>query len=152
MVTMALLEALRFRPQAEALPRRCRRGATLAEGTRRERAIAPGDVVIAVTKSAMLDRRAVARPSRFSMERPDDDYLHFGYGLHRCFGEHIARAQLAAIATALFSREIGSLGGLTRSGPFPAHLPVAVTGPPVRTRDARSSGRSGRRAPSDGRS
>jgi len=135
------MEALRFRPQTEALPRRCPQGATIAAGTRRERTLLPGDVVIASTKSAMLDRRGVERATRFSMARPDDEYLHFGYGLHRCFGEHIARVQLAAIATALLVRDVSRKGRLRMEGPFPRRLDVAVVGPPARARTGAARGR-----------
>jgi Dyp-type peroxidase family len=131
-VTMFLLEALRFRPATDALPRRCPHGATIAAGTPREQTIPPGAVVVAVTKSAMHDRREVDSPSRFSTHRPDDDYLHFGHGLHRCFGESIARVQMAAIASELLSRELRPSRGLIRSGPFPTSLRVAISGPPLR--------------------
>lgn len=136
-VTMFLLEALRFRPATDALPRRCPHGATIAAGTPRETTIPPGAVVVAVTKSAMRDRRQVDLPSRFSAHRPDDEYLHFGHGLHRCFGESIARVQMAAIAIELLSRELRPSRRLVHDGPFPTSLRVAVSGPRLRSTPAR---------------
>jgi len=136
-MTMFLLEALRFRPATDALPRRCPHGATIAAGTSRETTIPPGAVVIASTKSAMRDHREVVRPSRFSTQRPDDDNLHFGHGLHRCFGENIARVQMAAIASELLARDVSPSHKLVRAGPFPTSLRLAVTGPALRSDSAR---------------
>lgn len=127
-----LFEALRFQPQADALPRRCPGGATIARGNPRETVIPPGAIVIAVLKSAMRDGRSMQRPWRFSAGRTGDDYLHFGYGLHRCFGEHIARHQMGAIGAALLAHDVRLCGRLKRDGPFPVELEVTVLGPAAR--------------------
>ena len=58
-VTAALVEALRFRPQSEALPRRCVRDTAIAAGTPHETEVREGDVVVLVTKSAMRDGSSV---------------------------------------------------------------------------------------------
>ncbi len=53
----------------------------------------------------------------------------FGHGLHTCYGQQIVRAQLPALATALFEgpalrRAHGGDGRLRFKGPFPSGLTV----------------------------
>jgi cytochrome P450 len=120
-------EAARFRSQNPLVPRRCVTDHTLASGT----TIRAGASVWAMLQSAMMDGRAVEKPSRFRVGRPDGEHLHFGEGLHRCFGEHIARTQVAEMATALLAcdglrRAPGARGRLRWEGPFPAGLGVLV--------------------------
>jgi cytochrome P450 len=96
------------------------------------RRIALGRQVVAVVATAMMDGRRVAAPRQFRVERPAMDVLHFGTGLHRCFGEPIARVQMAAIAAALLRRgeprRARSGGRLDWDGPFPARLGVEFSG------------------------
>lgn len=127
-VEQYLLEALRFNPQATALDRICVRGATLAKGTREERVLPPNAKVLAHIGSAMMDERApeLVEPSKFRVDRPPSAYLHFGHGLHRCFGEQISRTQMTAIAMALLPHDdLRRAGKLELEGPFPARLAVA---------------------------
>jgi cytochrome P450 len=79
----------------------------------------------------MMDGRRVEAPAEFLADRPAADVLHFGDGLHRCFGEPIARVQMAAIATSLLrhgeprrARRDGRLGW---DGPFPSRLHVDLS-------------------------
>jgi cytochrome P450 len=79
----------------------------------------------------MFDRRAFARPARIRTERPASRYLHFGYGLHSCFGRFIScEAQLPVMIKGLLKqsslrRAPGSAGRLVWDGPFPDSLRVA---------------------------
>ncbi len=123
-------EAMRFDPLAPGLPRDVLADCTLAKGTRRQRTIPAGSTVLAAFASAMMDPRRVADPKRFDPDRPPSDYLHFGYGLHQCFGIHINRATLHLMLKPLLKqpdlrRAPGRAGRLHKNGPFAASLTVA---------------------------
>jgi len=132
-----IFEAMRFRPQTWALLRICAEDHTVAAGTGRATKFRKGSMVLIATQSAMFDRRAVSSPRSFKIDRPWSDYLHFGHGLHTCFGREINRVHLPALATALLEgppieREPGSAGQLSWNGPYPAGLTVSL-GPARRT-------------------
>ncbi|HEX8085681.1 MAG TPA: cytochrome P450 [Solirubrobacteraceae bacterium] len=122
-----VFEAMRFRPQASGLLRKCAVDRVVAEGTKRARTVHAGATVLVATESAMFDPAAVPSPNAFRIDRPFEAYLHFGHGLHTCFGLAINRAQLPALGLALLERP-----GLRRAqrlrweGPFPSSLRVAV--------------------------
>ncbi len=118
-----LWEAARFRCTNPLLPRRAVVQHTLPSGT----TIPAGANVMAILQAAMMDRDALEHPRRFVAGRPDGVYLHFGGGLHRCFGEHAAKAQLGQMATALLACDgLRRAGRLRWKGPFPAGLRVAL--------------------------
>jgi cytochrome P450 len=120
-------EALRFRPQNWALLRKCPAGHVIAPGTDRETAVPPGATVVAATLSAMHDENEVEAPDEFRPGRPYSTYMHFGHGLHRCFGEPINRVQLPALATALLEGgRIERDGDLEWEGPYPSSLRVRL--------------------------
>jgi cytochrome P450 len=78
----------------------------------------------------MFDPRAVEAPREFRIDRPWSTYLHFGDGLHTCFGLPISRVHLPAIATALLegppiTRTQGPAGQLRNQGPYPSSLSVS---------------------------
>jgi cytochrome P450 len=100
-VAAHLFEALRFRPQTWALLRTCAADCTVAAGSSRATEFRAGSKVLVGTQSAMFDARAVPAPGNFRTDRAFDEYLHFGHGLHMCFGLEINRAQLPALAVAL---------------------------------------------------
>jgi cytochrome P450 len=131
LVAAHVFEALRFRPQNWGLPRVCAADTAVAPGTDREATISAGAKVIAATQSAMHDGSAVSHPEEFRLDRPWSEYMHFGHGLHRCFGEPINRVQLPALATALLegpalTRASGDEGELRWHGPFPSGLTVRL--------------------------
>jgi cytochrome P450 len=118
-----LWEAARFRSTNPLLPRRAAVEHRLPSGT----TIPAGTVVMAILQAAMMDPDALPDPKRFVPGRPEDAYLHFGGGLHRCFGEHAARAQLGEMATVLLASEgLRRAGRVQWRGPFPVGLRVAV--------------------------
>lgn len=86
-------EALRFSPQAP--------------GLLRAPAHAPGRLVLASTYSAMHDPARVTCPNRFRSDRPEQAYLHFGSGPHRCAGEHSATVLLTAAVRAVALADTG---------------------------------------------
>ncbi|MDP2711505.1 MAG: cytochrome P450 [Solirubrobacteraceae bacterium] len=122
-------EASRFRPQNFALLRYVPQDTTIAAGSDRETTVKAGSTVFAATLSAMHDERAIEAPGEFRVDRPWSDYMLFGHGLHTCYGEHIVRAQLPALATALLEgprlqRAQGDPGKLRFAGPYPSGLTV----------------------------
>jgi cytochrome P450 len=131
-----VFEALRFRPQNWALLRRCTGpgagGWTVGAGTPRATRMPEGTTIYAATQSAMFDRDAVEAPGEFRRGRAPSAYMHFGHGLHTCFGEAINRVQLPALAMALLEHERpirrtpGDAGKLRRRGPYPAGLRVSL--------------------------
>jgi cytochrome P450 len=125
-------EAMRIAPQSPGQFRLSDGAWSIGSG--RRHSIPSGTRVFAATQSAMFDRRAFATPSRIRTDRPASRYLHFGYGLHACFGRYISyEAQIPAIVKALLKqqnlrRAPGSAGRLAWDGPFPNALKV-VFGP-----------------------
>lgn len=122
-------EAMRFDPLAPGLPRVALADAVIARGTRHEAKVAQGDTVLAAFASAMMDPRRVANPRRFDPARPASDYIHFGYGLHQCFGLHINQATLHLMLKPLLQRPNlrrapGKAGRLTKNGAFAESLTV----------------------------
>jgi len=131
LVAAHVFEALRFRPQTWALLRICGAEQTIAPGTRRATTIREGGRVLVATQSAMFDPRAVEAPKEFRVDRPWSTYLHFGEGLHTCFGLEINRVHLPALATALLegppiARLPGVAGKLRNEGPYPSNLGVSL--------------------------
>lgn len=125
-----VFEAMRFDPLAPGLPRRALQDWTLAEGTPHATPIPEGSQVLAAFASAMMDPRRVADPRRFDPKRPPSDYIHFGYGLHECFGRHINHATLHLMLKPLLKqprlrRAPGAEGRLRKNGAFAERLVVA---------------------------
>jgi cytochrome P450 len=125
-----VFEAMRFDPLAQGLPRVALEDVVLARGTRHETKIPAGAQVLAAFASAMMDPRRVAKPNSFDPDRPEADYIHFGYGLHQCFGRFINRATLHMMLKPLLKRANlrrapGDDGRLRKNGAFAERLVVA---------------------------
>ena len=124
-----VLEAMRFDPLAPGLPRVATREWTVARGTPRERTIPQGATVIAAFASAMMDPRRVPDPATFDWNRRPHEYIHFGHGLHECFGRHINAATLHRMLKPLLRRPglrraPGPEGQLSKNGAFAERLVV----------------------------
>jgi len=129
LVARYIFEASRFSPQNFALLRLVADDTTIAAGTDRETHVKAGTTVFAATLSAMHDERAIDDPDAFRTDRPWSDYMLFGDGLHTCYGQHIVRAQMPALAAALLEgptikRGRFGHGGMDWEGPFPSGLTV----------------------------
>jgi cytochrome P450 len=99
----------------------------IAPGTDRETTVPARATVVAATLSAMHDENEVEAPDEFRPDRPYSTYIHFGHGLHRCFGEPLNRVQLPALATALLERgPVERAGDLEWEGPYPSSLRVRL--------------------------
>lgn len=119
-------EALRFRVPHAGVPRLCVRARQLSGTT-----IPAGTPVVALTKSAMRDSRAVDEPRRFRPDRPSADYLNLGFGRHTCLGAPVSRLQMAALARPVLrepglDRVDGRRGRILWDGPYPARLLVRL--------------------------
>jgi cytochrome P450/glutathione S-transferase len=119
-------EAVRFKPISAFLLRYCRSATLVAAGTRRARRIPANSFVLVGVMSAMFDAEGFAAPDEFRVDR-QVEYLHFGAGLHRCFGRAINGVQIPELVAALLRlphlrRAPGSAGQIVYAGPFPDHL------------------------------
>lgn len=127
-------EALRFNPINPFVVRQCTENYRLASGTFRTTNIEPGRIVFVGTRSAMRDSRELPKPKKFRIDRPEYHYMHMGYGLHRCLGDHISEVQIPEIIKHLLVRK-----NLRRAdgpegqpdydnGPFPESFSVMFDG------------------------
>jgi cytochrome P450 len=111
-------EALRFRPQTPALLRHSKADQT---------------TVLLLTLSAMFDPRAFPEPGRFLANRPLDRYLHFGHGMHTCYGLMINDVHLPELVGAIVRlpnvrRASGRFRKTIYEGPFPDRFVVEFGG------------------------
>jgi cytochrome P450 len=122
-----VFEALRFNPNNPALFRVAAEEYRLAKGSLHATTIPKGTSVVAATQSAMFDDRFVDQPNKFRIDRPEYLSMHFGYGLHTCFGQYVNRVQIPAILKPLLKRPgLRRAGELQYEGPFPSSLPVRL--------------------------
>ena len=128
-----MFEAMRLAPQGPGLFRRTRTDFEVAEGSMHATKIPAGTLTFAASQSAMLDDDVVDDPDEFRVGRPAHHYLHFGIGLHQCFGRFANAMQIPLIAKALLrrpglARAPGPEGQLVKDGPFPKSLVVTFEG------------------------
>jgi cytochrome P450 len=122
-----VFEALRFNPNNPALIRLAAEDYPLAKGSFHGTTIPKGTSVIAATQSAMFDDRFVEQPNEFRIDRPAYLSMHFGYGLHTCFGQYVNLVQIPGILKPLLKRSrLRRAGELQYAGPFPSSLLVRV--------------------------
>jgi cytochrome P450 len=85
-------------------------------------------MVLAANLSAMFDPLQVKAPNDFRTDRPAEDYILWGYGLHTCFGGYINQAVIPAMLKPLLQkkglrRAPGKAGQIDTAGtPFPVHM------------------------------
>jgi cytochrome P450/glutathione S-transferase len=116
-------EAVRFNPHHPLQVRYCAQAAQIAQGQSRAEAIPPDTLVYVATLSAMFDGDVFTKPDEFNPQR-QTEYLHFGYGMHACFGKAINGIQIPELLAALLRlqnlrRAPGSAGQILYDGPFP---------------------------------
>ncbi|MDB5685976.1 MAG: cytochrome [Rhizorhabdus sp.] len=124
-----VLEAMRFDPLGPGLPRIALSDCIIAEGMPRRTKVPAGATVLACFESAMMDERRVADPKRFNPRRQPSDFIHFGHGVHECFGRYINRATLHLMLKPLLARSNlrrapGREGHLRKNGAFAESLTV----------------------------
>jgi cytochrome P450/glutathione S-transferase len=117
-IRQCVYEALRFNPQTTALLRHQK---------------SEGNTALLMTISAMFDPKAYPQPASFDTTRPLEKYLHFGHGMHTCYGLMINGVQLPALVGAIVQlpnlrRASGRFGPVLYEGPFPDRLVVEFGG------------------------
>lgn len=122
-------EAMRFDPLAPALRRITTKNAILAKGLGREVEVQEGSTVLVAFSSAMKDGRRLRDPGTFDPLRQDHEYIHFGHGLHECFGRFMNEAVIHRILKPLLQRSsliraAGDEGQLSKRGVFSDRLTV----------------------------
>ena len=120
-------EAVRFNPHTPLMARFCPRETVLAAGTPRERRIPAGTSMMVGTLSAMFDPEGFPDPKRWRTDRDVRSYLHFGWGMHQCFGLAINHEVIPEILVPLLAlpdlrRAPGRDGRVALDGPFPERL------------------------------
>lgn len=98
-------EALRFNPHNPVIYRRATRDAVVARSSLRAMTVKKGQMVFAANFSAMFDRFDIPAPNEFRTDRTWETYIHWGYGMHTCFGAAINRAVIPAILKPLLLRK-----------------------------------------------
>lgn len=128
-----VLEVLRFTPEIPFLPRTCVRNTIVARMTERARLVPGNTMVLAATSSAMFDPEKFPNPEDFRLDRPLENYLHFGWSRHRCLGEAIALEAVPQALAPLLSlerlqRAPGRAGRMHFDGAFPNSMLLLVRG------------------------
>jgi cytochrome P450 len=86
-----------------------------------------GATVLVAPGSAMRDGRRAGEPERFDPDRPAVAQMHFGLGLHGCFGIEMAQAMLPALLAPLLRRRgLRAAGRLRKRGAHAEAFPLAV--------------------------
>lgn len=90
-----------------------------------------GDRVSLVVGSANRDSAAFADPDSCEVQRRPNRHMAFGYGIHRCIGEHLARIEMRiALEEVLARTRSFRLNGPAARRPWPqlgvSRLPLAI--------------------------
>ena len=130
LIAQYVWEALRFNPHNPVIYRRATRDSVVARSSLRAMTVKKGQIVFAANFSAMFDRLDIPDPGAFRTDRKWETYIHWGYGMHTCFGDAINRAVIPAILKPLLLRKNlrrapGEAGRIDTGGtPFPQHFSV----------------------------
>ncbi len=119
-------EAVRFNPHHPLQVRFCAADTAVAAGQKGSKSIPAGTHTFVATLSAMFDPAVFVNPSEFDANR-ETEYLHFGFGMHACFGKAINGVQIPELLASLLRlknlrRASGSDGQILYDGPFPNRL------------------------------
>ena len=101
LIVPGIEEFLRFESSVQFWPTRSALADIEIGGT----TIPKGSPIIVVYGSANRDPKRFANPDQVDLERPDNEHLGFGSGIHLCFGGPLARLE-AQIAVAEFVRRV----------------------------------------------
>ncbi|MFC5833479.1 cytochrome P450 [Nonomuraea insulae] len=85
--------------------------------------IKQGELVVVAMNAANRDPRVFADPESLDLDRKMVRHLGFGYGVHACLGQNVARAELRTVLPKLFQR----FPGLRLAVPL-EEVPMDTTG------------------------
>ncbi len=105
LIDQLVRESLRFAPVLVFIRRYTLRDVTLTPASG-GKTLRRGTRVLVGLSSAMFDESAFPCPNDFRLDRPADSYVHFGYGLHRCYGSLLAEMFLRSMIKALLRENI----------------------------------------------
>lgn len=100
LVEGAVDELLRYLSPVQFAPRRVALEDVEIDGAK----IKQGDGIFAVAAAANRDPTEFPNPDVLDLSREASDHLAFGYGIHRCLGQGLARIELQEVFPALFQR------------------------------------------------
>jgi len=77
-----------------------------------------------------MDETELDNPTEFRLDRPNSHYLHLGWGMHGCFGHHIAQVLLVEMVRQVLilknvRRAPGASGQLAFDGAFLKSFSIA---------------------------
>ncbi len=100
LIDSAVDELLRYLSPVQFAPRRV----ALEDAEINGVAISKGDGIFAVNAAANRDEAEFPNPDEFDISRDASNHLAFGYGIHRCLGQGLARIELQVVFPKLFAR------------------------------------------------
>lgn len=92
-------ELLRLLSIADGVPRFATRDTEIAG-----QPVAAGDGVIIAVAAGNRDRAVFSDPDTFDPHRSARRHVAFGYGIHQCLGQNLARAEMEIALTSIFAR------------------------------------------------
>jgi cytochrome P450 len=98
LLALGVEELLRFLSVANLAPARV----AVADVELGDIHICRGEGVVSSTAHANYDALHFMDPTRFDIHRKAPPHLAFGYGAHKCLGQHLARLELEAALSVLF--------------------------------------------------
>jgi len=118
-------EALRFNPHSPGVLRFAEAAQSVRGPDGKTRKIKAKSTVYVGLSPAMFDPDRFPNPKQFDPTRDLKSYLHFGYGLHECFGRHINAIVIPELCAAVLKlkdvrRGPGRTGRGLYEGPFPS--------------------------------
>ena len=96
----AVDELLRYLSPVQFAPRRIALEDVEVNGAR----ICKGDGIFAINALANRDEDEFPNPGEFDINRDASAHVAFGYGIHRCLGQGLARIELQVVFPRLFAR------------------------------------------------
>lgn len=96
----AIEELLRYVSPVQFVPRRV----ALEDVTMGEATIRKGEGVFALNPAANRDPAVFADPDKFDVHRDASRHVAFGWGIHQCLGQVLARTELAVVLPKLLQR------------------------------------------------